>query len=69
MRPTPTRATTTAGLIAMLAIVTPLAIDAAAQRGAPPLTSPEVGADRRVTLRLYAPNAKSVSAPTTASGA
>jgi enterochelin esterase-like enzyme len=42
----------------------PLAGDAAAQRGggAPAFTSPEVGADRRITLRLFAPNAKSVVA-------
>jgi hypothetical protein len=30
-------------------------------RGAPPVKSPEVGADRRVTFRLRAPNAKEVA--------
>jgi enterochelin esterase family protein len=36
---------------------------AEAQRGgAPAFTSPEVGADRTITLRVYAPNAKSVVA-------
>ena len=38
------------------------ASSAEAQRGAPPFTSPEVGADRTVTLRLHAPGAKSVVA-------
>jgi len=38
------------------------AAPAQAQRGAPPFTSPEVGADRRITLRLYAPDAKAVVA-------
>ncbi|HEY7497007.1 MAG TPA: alpha/beta hydrolase-fold protein [Vicinamibacterales bacterium] len=33
-----------------------------AQRGGPAFVSPEVGADRSVTLRLFAPNAKSVTA-------
>src|SRR6187431_2592006 len=32
-----------------------------AGRGAPPVKSPEVGADRRVTFRLRAPNAKEVA--------
>ena len=31
-------------------------------RGGPPVVSPEVSADRTVTLRLFAPNAKQVSA-------
>jgi enterochelin esterase-like enzyme len=45
-----------------LSVIAAAASPAEAQRGAPPFTSPEVGADRSVTLRLYAPNAKSVVA-------
>ena len=47
-----------AGVLAVFLAASP----ASAQRGAPPFTSPEVGADRSVTLRLFAPNAKSVVA-------
>jgi enterochelin esterase-like enzyme len=53
----------TATLAAALAIAS-TSVDVAAQRGPapPPFTSPEVGADRTVTLRFYAPNATSVVA-------
>jgi hypothetical protein len=57
--------TRTAARIAFGALVAALigpASIAEAQRGAPPFTSPEVGADRTVTLRLFAPNAKSIVA-------
>ena len=47
-------------MVGALALVSGIALDA--QRGGPQFASPEVGADRRVTLRLFAPNAKSVTA-------
>ena len=47
-------------MTAALALVSGITLDA--QRGGPQFASPEVGADRRVTLRLFAPNAKSVTA-------
>ncbi|HET7219826.1 MAG TPA: alpha/beta hydrolase-fold protein [Vicinamibacterales bacterium] len=47
---------------AAAALTAPLALEAQRGPAAPPFTSPEVGADRRVTLRLFAPNAKSVVA-------
>jgi len=54
------RIATVAGLLlSAIAAAAPLA---EAQRGAPPFASPEVGTDRAVTLRLYAPEAKSVVA-------
>jgi enterochelin esterase-like enzyme len=51
---------------AVIAVAMPAAVSAAAQepgarRGDPALTSPEVTADRRVTFRLRAPQAKAVS--------
>jgi enterochelin esterase family protein len=60
MRTTARLATMTGALMAALAMAPP----AEAQRGpAPPtFTSPEVGADRSLTLRFFAPNAKSVVA-------
>ena len=46
-------------LACAFAVATPVVLDAQA---GPPGVSPEVGADRRVTLRYFAPNAKSVVA-------
>src|SRR5262245_51183506 len=55
-----TTAGATGAVIAALAFALPISVDA--QRGGPQFATPEVGADRSVTLRLYAPNAKSVVA-------
>jgi enterochelin esterase family protein len=49
-------------LVAGVAIGSTALVDAQRGGGAPPFTSPEVGADRRLTLRYYAPNAQSVTA-------
>jgi enterochelin esterase-like enzyme len=58
------RTVLTATLTGALAIAAVSASPAEAQRGpaTPSFTSPEVGADRTVTLRFFAPNAKSVVA-------
>ena len=55
-------AAVTGTLLATLAITAPLAGHAQRGGGAPAFTSPEVAADRTVTLRLFAPNATSVVA-------
>ena len=48
--------------MATLALTSGIPLEAQRGGGPPQFASPEVGADRSVTLRLYAPNAKSVTA-------
>ena len=56
------RTSMTAPVIAALALTTGVVLEAQRGGGAPQFVSPEVSTDRSVTLRLYAPNAKSVTA-------
>jgi enterochelin esterase-like enzyme len=56
------RITAVAGVLLTALAALPALAEAQRGGGAPAFTSPEVGADRTITLRVYAPNAKSVVA-------